>query len=95
MPLISKDAKKYNIYKQCDRFNSSLFFQSPNIPLDVVQGYVSVSTSERSDRKFKRQASTQVVPTTESSKVLAARLEVMIKEPDDNDPSVNHKDKDN
>jgi hypothetical protein len=51
-PLIPKDAKKYNIYEQCDRFNSSLFFQSPNIPMDVVRGYASSSTSERSDRKL-------------------------------------------
>jgi hypothetical protein len=53
---ISKDAKKYNIYEQCDQFNSFLFFQSPNIPLDVVRGYASSSTSQRCDRKLKRQA---------------------------------------
>jgi hypothetical protein len=32
MPLISKDAKKYNIYEQCNQFNSSLFSQSPYSP---------------------------------------------------------------
>jgi hypothetical protein len=81
--LISKDPKKYNIYEQCDRFNSSLFFQSPNVPLDIIRGYVSSSTSEQSGRKLRRQAffssvnpcntdskcpvSTQAPATTESS----------------------------
>jgi hypothetical protein len=47
--------KKYNIYEQCDRFNTSTFSQSPNIPLDVVRGYVSSSTSKHYERNLRRQ----------------------------------------
>jgi outer membrane usher protein FimD/PapC len=77
--------KMYNIYKQCNQFESSTF-QSPNIPLGVVRGYVSSSTSKQSDRKLRHQASTSTSKPSdrnlkyeESAHASATKIEEMKK----------------
>jgi hypothetical protein len=73
-PLIANDAKKYNIYEQCDRFNSSSFCQSPNVPVDVVRGYISSRGSVRYDRNLRRQENMNKIIGTPSSSVTVTPL---------------------
>jgi hypothetical protein len=49
--------KKKTIFTNNATNSKVPLFQSPNIPLGVVRGYVSSSTSKQSDRKLRGQAS--------------------------------------